>query len=155
MNPQQNKLWGQINTTNINSSIRWAHSLNHIKKENFIVETWTQVFRVRAEYPNQLDYNGWMILMYNLSHYISFFFFPIKAFFLFQSLLHEGKVIGHGITSTFSCMSYKSWRKIKGNCSPYKCTLNDIIKTKNKCNYFSKLLKILAKKNYLNFKDIR
>ena len=31
------------------------------KQKNSVAGTWTRVFRVRAEYPDQLDYNGFVV----------------------------------------------------------------------------------------------
>jgi hypothetical protein len=35
-----------------------------MKKKHSVAGTWTRVSRVRAEYPDQLDYNGFDIQMY-------------------------------------------------------------------------------------------
>ena len=44
----------------------WILNLNHQKKAS-VAGTWTRVSRVRAEYPNQLDYNGFVIYVSSMS----------------------------------------------------------------------------------------
>ena len=46
-----------------NAKVGAAKKLTKYSKNlNSVAGTWTRVFRVRAEYPNQLDYNGMLTI---------------------------------------------------------------------------------------------
>ena len=49
-----------------------------LKKPISVAGTWTRVSRVRAEYPNQLDYNGWCFLSSTI-YIINTIYFPVPA----------------------------------------------------------------------------